>query len=426
MVPSDMARDERDSLLDDDDLAPSVLSRAGVGCGVGCVVIALLVGALGLAFGAHRRLGDWGGDDETGEAVSDPDPEPGQPSPVPEPGPGPDPIVADRSTMRDRYHAGPYVSLESMVESGRLLPDTTLHGASVQRTVDTPWLVPGAELRPGPMPPPAARGPSVSHDPSEPHSRPLTVLVRTPTRALVRARDASGGIRLSGYLVDFVGYSGHFWLPATIPTELGVVQAGGSDGATVYFAIQSPVMANGVSLQRGQSFPATMRIAAVDVEGNVSVPIERRLDVMSVGAGDVEITLTMGEATDMDLYVTDPAGALIYFGNTNALSGGHLDLDANAACSSNMGRNNEHIYWPAGRAPVGVYHVYVAHYESCIQGRAVSFRVTVSACGETVVLTGTFGGGGNSEVCRAPTAATRSWCQEVVRFEMPGCVRAGA
>ena len=145
---------------------------------------------------------------------------------------------------------------------------------------------------------------------------------------------------------------------------------------------------------------------------------------MSVGAGDVEVTLTMGEATDMDLYVTDPSGVLIYFGNTNAFSGGHLDLDANAACSSNMGRNNEHIYWPVGRAPVGTYRVHVAHYQSCIQGRAVSFRVTVSACGETVVLTGSFDGNASSESCRTPNAGTRSWCQEVVRFEMPGCTPA--
>lgn len=425
MVPSAMARDERDSLLDDDDLAPSLLSRVGLGCGLGCVVVVLLIGALGLLAGAHRRLADWGSaDDETTEGPPDVAPEPDRPEPLAGPDPGPDPVVAARSTMRERYRPGPYVNIESMVESGRLLPVIGSSGAPAQRTIDTPWLVPGAELRPGPMPAASPGGPSVSHESREPHTQPLTVLVRTPTRALVRARDASGGTRISGYFVDFVGYSGHFWLPATVPTELGVVSAGGSEGATVYFAIQSPVMANGISLQPGQSFPATMRIAAVDAERRASPPIERRLDVMSVGAGDVEVTLTMGEATDMDLYVTDPSGVLVYFRNTSAFSGGHLDLDANAACSSNMGRNNEHIYWPAGRAPVGAYQVHVAHYESCIQGRPVSFRVTIAVCGETVVLAGSFDGRSNPRACHSPGADTRGWCQEVVRFAMPGCAPA--
>lgn len=411
-----MARNERDSLLDDDDLRPSPLSRIGVGCGVGLVVAVLLIGILGIAVGARRRLAQWRDESTEDEPVADP----AVSDPLAPPGPGPDPVVAATSTMRDRYRAGPFVTMESMVESGRLLPTTTIGGAPSQRTVDTPWLVPGAELRPGGMPAPSAGGPSITHDPSEPPT-PLTVLARTPARALVRARDASGGTAVTGYLVEFIGYRGHFWLPAMVPTELGAVQAGGSDGATVYFAIQSPVMANGVSLQSGQSFPATMRIASVDAEGRVSSPVERRLDVMSVGAGDVEITLTMGEATDMDLYVTDPAGVLIYYGNTSSFSGGRLDLDANAACSSNMGRNNEHIFWATGGAPVGTYRVHVAHYQSCIQGRAVSYRVTISACGETVVLTGIFDGAANNTTCRAPDASTRSWCQEVVQFNMPGC-----
>ncbi|MCB9597436.1 MAG: hypothetical protein H6719_32240 [Sandaracinaceae bacterium] len=414
-------RESRDSLYEDDE--PSTLSRVGVGCGVGCVVLVLAIGALGIVFGARERFAEWQDEedpappvepdvvaDPTGGSILHPGPGPTEPPPRPA---GP--------SMRDRYHPGPFVQVESMVESGRLLGDATFGGAPVARTVDTPWLVPGSELRPQPMPVPTSGGPTVSHDPTERPDQVLPVLPRTPTRVLVRAHDAQGGTAVSGYLVDFVGYPGHFWLPATVPTELGVVQAGGSDGATVYFAIQAPVMSNGVSLQAGQTFRATMRVAAVDAQGRASAPVSRDLEIHAVGAGDVEVTLTMGEATDMDLYVTDPSGVQIYFGNRDAFSGGHLDLDANAACSSNMGVDNEHIYWPAGRAPAGTYVVHVAHYESCISGRAVSYRVTVRACGETVVLTGSFDGRATSQVCRAPTPSDRAWCQEVLRFEMPGC-----
>ncbi len=410
--------ESRDSLYDDD--PPSPISRVAAGCGVGCVGLVLLIGAIGLVVGGQRRLAEWS--EPSGSDAPWGDDGPGStPAPRIAP-PAVDPTQPARSTMRDRYRPGPYVRVESMVESGRLMPAFANPGApSSGRTVDTPWIVPGAELRPQPMPGPSASGPTVRHDPAERVDRPLTVLPRTPTRAVVQARDAQGGTAVSGYLVEFVGYRGHFWLPAMVPTELGVVQAGGSEGATVYFAIQSPVQPNGVSLQQGQSFPATMRLSAVDTEGRVSPTVSRALDVRSVGAGDVEVTLTMGEATDMDLYVTDPSGVMIYYANRNALSGGHLDLDANAACSSNMGVDNEHVFWPAGRAPVGTYRVHVAHYQSCISGRAVSYRLTVRACGETAVFTGAFDGRANGTTCSRPSADSRWWCQDIVQFDMPGC-----
>lgn len=410
---------ERD--LDDEDDKPSIGSRALVGCGVGCVALVLVGGALGIVFGAGQRIAGWGGDDDVDRVIPDDDDTP----PPPDPGVRPPPRAPEPPTppddMRRRYTPGPFVQIESLVPSGRLLPQAMPGRAAVARTVDTPWVVPGAELRPGPMPNAAGAGPSVSHDPQEDLSR-LTVLARTPSRVMVRARDASGGTDVVGYLVSFDGYAGHFYLPATVPTELGAVQAGGSDGATVYFAIQSPVMPNGVSVSAGQRFEATMRVASVDRQGRASTPVSRALSVVAVGSGDVEVTLTMGEATDLDLYVTDPTGVVVYFGNTNAFSGGHLDLDANAACSSNVGVDNEHIYWPAGRAPVGRYRVHVAHYQSCIQNRPVAYRVTVSACGETAVFTGRFDGTSRPQACRsAPTPGDRSWCQQVVTFDMPGC-----
>src|SRR5690606_9677273 len=118
---------------------------------------------------------------------------------------------------------------------------------------------------------------------------------------------------------------------------------------------------------------------------------------------------------------TDPSGVTIYYGNTRATNGGQLDLDANAACGSNMGVNNEHVFWPEGSAPSGTYRVNVAHWRSCIGGRAVSYRVTVRACGETVVLSGSFAGEGRSDQCFSSTPGDRAWCQEVVTFDVPPC-----
>ncbi|NIS28841.1 MAG: hypothetical protein GWN07_01935, partial [Actinobacteria bacterium] len=85
--------------------------------------------------------------------------------------------------------------------------------------------------------------------------------------------------------------------------------------------------------------------------------LRRQLRVMPVGTGDVEVTVTMTRSTDIDLYVIDPTGNTVYYGNSHSDNGGQLDLDANAACGANMGVDNEHIFWPRGTAPAGTYTV---------------------------------------------------------------------
>jgi hypothetical protein len=289
------------------------------------------------------------------------------------------------------------------------------------RSADTPWIVHGARFEPAAPPSSSTQpAPRCGHAPGEPVDRPLTILAGVPAEARVRAADASGGTGVTSYAVAFDGYRGHFVLPATVPTELGIVSAGGSDGATVRFTIGAPIRPDGSIATHGDPFRATVRIAAIDDGGRISPWVTRELSVLPVGTGDVEVTLTMSEATDLDLYVTDPTGTTIYFGNTVGVSGGHLDLDANAACSGNLGINNEHTFWDRGRAPRGTYTVRVANYESCIDGRQVDYRVTVRNCGETVVLSGRFSGHGQAERCLMG-GQDPSWCQDVVSFVVPPC-----
>lgn len=405
-------------------------SRAALGCGLALGALLLLVGLVGIGLGAQRRLAGWGGSTRADVPEASPGAPEAGPASAPRPlepprsePPRPEPLPDPLDAMRQRYRPGPLARLESMVPSGRLLPAIAPGALPLGRTLDNPWIVPGSELLPSAAPSPSPGGPRVAHAPGEAWASPLTVVTRTPSRVRVRAEDAAGGTAVVAYLVELVGYPGHFRLPATAPTELGAVSAAGSDGATVHFAILSPTRPFGGGVAAaGETFPVTLRISAVGDRGQVSTPITRQLSVAAVGAGDVEVTLTMGEPTDLDLYVTDPTGTTIYYGNTHAGSGGHLDLDANAACSSNLGVDNEHVYWPAGRAPAGTYRVTVAHWRSCIQGRAVSYRVTVRACGEAVVLTGQFeAGSGQSERCFAARLEDRTWCQEVVAFDVPPC-----
>ncbi len=91
-----------------------------------------------------------------------------------------------------------------------------------------------------------------------------------------------------------------------------------------------------------------------------------RINGVTVGTGDVRVTLTWDTGADLDVHVTDPAGEEIFFGNRRSASGGELDVDANAGCSS--GPAVENVFWPTGEAPTGVYRVSVHQFSSCDVG----------------------------------------------------------
>jgi hypothetical protein len=417
--PSPREPDRDDALRVTDPPEPPGGLRIFGGCALGAAVLLLLALGGGLALGIAGRFSDPAGAGEGRDAP----PAPGAAVAPLEPGPegSPTPAADPLADLRARYRPGPQVTLESLVPSGRLLPAVSAQGVLTGRTVDTPWVVPGARLDAAAAPAAVAGGPVVSPAPTEDRSRPLTLLPRTPAAYQVAARDGRGGDQVLAYVVTFEGYPGHFRLPATIPTELGHIRAQGSEGATIRFALQAAVTPDGRTLRPGEVFRVRMMVRGEDDEGRVGAPTARDLEIRAVGAGDVEVTLAMDEPTDLDLYVVDPAGQTVYYGNRNVLSGGHLDLDANAGCSRNLGVDNEHVFWPAGRAPSGTYRVYAANYESCIGNRPVGYRVTVRACGETAVLRGRFPGAGSGRNCLNPAGADPSWCQEAVTFDVPPC-----
>ena len=77
---------------------------------------------------------------------------------------------------------------------------------------------------------------------------------------------------------------------------------------------------------------------------------------LNYGYGDVQVTLTWDNTSDLDLWVTDPTDELIYYGNSTGASGGHLDVD------DTDGYGPENIYWEAGTAPSGLYKVQLDYY----------------------------------------------------------------
>lgn len=398
--------------------------KIAAGCVVAVITAVLLLGGLGLVVSGWSRFAQ----PAIADLVDDDGPDPEVASdpivgdPIADPGPRPstgDPLA----DMRRRYVPGPHVRVDGMIPSADPIGPTSggVQAWTRGRSADTPWIVLGARFEPGPPPSMSSNpAPRVAHAPGEPVDRPITILAGVPAESHVRAADSSGGFAVTSYAVAFDGYAGHFVLPATVQTELGIVSAGGSDGATVRFTIGAAIRPDRTLATSGEGFRATMRVAAIDDQGRVSPYVPRDLAILPVGTGDVEVALNMTESTDLDLYVTDPTGNTIYYGNTQGVTGGHLDLDANAACSGNMGVNTEHVFWHQGRAARGTYTVRVAHFESCIQGRPVDYRVTVRSCGETVVLSGRFTGFGESSSCLVG-GQDPAFCQDVVSFLVPPC-----
>ncbi|MDH3729894.1 MAG: Ig-like domain-containing protein, partial [Acidimicrobiia bacterium] len=95
-----------------------------------------------------------------------------------------------------------------------------------------------------------------------------------------------------------------------------------------------------------------------------------------VGSGDVRVTLNWWSTADLDLYVTDPLGEIIYYGNSTSTSGGELDVDANFPCNVATTGPVENIYWPIGGAPQGEYVVEVRYAVECNSEGPQNIQVT--------------------------------------------------
>ena len=77
------------------------------------------------------------------------------------------------------------------------------------------------------------------------------------------------------------------------------------------------------------------------------------------GTGDIAFRLVWDGESDLDLYVEDPAGTCIFFGQRGSTTGGLLDVDCNGASDRTCEHPVENVYWPAGTAPAGTYHYWL-------------------------------------------------------------------
>jgi hypothetical protein len=178
---------------------------------------------------------------------------------------------------------------------------------------------------------------------------------------------------------------------------LGVIGefAGAIEG---YYEIRLPAtqMAAAVLLTFPQEIPLDqfdLEFAVANASGVVGPYTTLSTTVTRVGTGDVQVTLSWDQDSDVDLHVVSPGGEEIFYAHRESASGGKLDLDSNAGCDID-GVRNENITWPVGRAPRGQYTVRVDYWSSCGVSRT-NYTVRVNNGGSVQLVEGSFTGSGD-------------------------------
>jgi len=144
---------------------------------------------------------------------------------------------------------------------------------------------------------------------------------------------------IGGIYVQVVGASSYFNIPVNQPS-------GGSG------QLQFPIGIPG-NVDEGEF---TLAICIYDGNNLVSNIYAVDFNVLRLGTGALQISLTWNTATDQDLYVEEPNGNTIYYANPFSETGGELDRD------DTDGYGPENIYW-SETAPNGTYTVSVDDYE---------------------------------------------------------------
>jgi len=106
-------------------------------------------------------------------------------------------------------------------------------------------------------------------------------------------------------------------------------------------------------------------------------------DVLNYGYGSIQVTLKWDNVNDIDLWVEDPNGEIIYWNHMQSASGGYIDVDNRVAYGP------ENIFWK-GVAIKGNYNVYVHHYEGT---SSAGFSVYMKAFDKTRTVQGRIGVG---------------------------------
>lgn len=164
----------------------------------------------------------------------------------------------------------------------------------------------------------------------------------------------------------------------------------GLEGFSGYYEVaitQSSIFVNPIVAQSVSQDELTFNLSVADNNGNVSQLYTFTVTRIDVGTGRLQVSLTFDQSTDLDLYLVEPDGETIYYGNSSSSNGGILDLDSNPACWID-GVNNENItYDDRAEIESGTYTVRVNNYSDCVN-QQVNFSVIARYNGQIIATSG--------------------------------------
>ena len=172
------------------------------------------------------------------------------------------------------------------------------------------------------------------------------------------------------------------------------------EGLKDYYELSLPagVASEGLLMTAKESAPPyTWSFAyAVGDPAAVGAYANQTVQFITAATGDIQVSVSWSDTSDVDLHVIDPNGEEVYFGHRDAASGGHLDIDSNAACSSDgaagFHKNNENTVWPVGMAIPGNYTVKLDYWSPCGFSQT-DWVVTIQRTGSAAqIFTGSFVG----------------------------------
>ncbi|MBU0490050.1 MAG: S8 family serine peptidase [Bacteroidetes bacterium] len=157
----------------------------------------------------------------------------------------------------------------------------------------------------------------------------------------------------------------------------------GSDGYQTMdgTSMAAPIITGTVALMKSLNKNLTnkqiiciLQGTGAETQGNIGklVQIDKALQKVKSGdtvnctpspsTGDVQVLLSWSNYNDLDLIVTDPTGASVWYKNRRVSSGGQLEIDMNVEYPDSKSPI-ENIYWQQGGAPKGTYNVYLLYFK---------------------------------------------------------------
>ena len=163
-----------------------------------------------------------------------------------------------------------------------------------------------------------------------------------------------------------------------------------------------------VLLSQNLNSSFTLVFTTVNKQGEVSSQFTSETNYIEAGTGDLQVNLRFSNEKDVDLYVVEPNGNVIYYGqpfpyyseeyeiindwlesddyeNEPDVEWGKigLDIDSNAGCYIDW-KNSENIFFKTDCMQKGTYQVWVNMFANCDPSIATNYTVRVTYKGIAV------------------------------------------